>query len=128
MVAECRLLKVGRSTLYYKAASVSADDLVLRRWRYEQFLKTPFYGSRRMVAVMRREGFVVNRKRVKRLMRVMGLEAIYQKPNTSLGHGPTPSPAQRRRPLFGSRRRRILHHGENAPADTGLNIVITQIL
>ena len=86
VVAQCRLLKVARSTLYYKAASVSADDLTLMRWLDEQFLKTPFYGSRRMVAVMRREGLVVNRKRVKRLMRVMGLEAIYQKPNTSEGH------------------------------------------
>ena len=56
------------------------------RWLDEQFLQTPFYGSRRMVAVMRRDGFVVNRKRVKRLMRVMGIEAIYQKPNTSLAH------------------------------------------
>jgi putative transposase len=62
------------------------DDLRLMRWLDEQFLKTPFYGARRMVAVMRRDGFVVNRKRVKRLMRVMGIEAIYQKPHTSLGH------------------------------------------
>src|SRR5450631_2865546 len=52
----------------------------------ELYLASPFYGSRRMVAVLRREGVVVNRKRVRRLMRVMGLEAIYQKPNTSLGH------------------------------------------
>ena len=51
---------------------MSADDLVLMHWLDEQFLRTPFYGFRRMVAVMRREGFVVNRKRV---MRVMGLEA-----------------------------------------------------
>jgi len=56
------------------------------RWLDEQFLKTPFYGARRMVAVMRRDGLVINRKRVKRLMRVMGIEAIYQKPNTSPGH------------------------------------------
>jgi putative transposase len=86
VVAQCRLLKVARSTLYYKAAAVSADDLVLMRWLDEQFLRTPFYGSRRMVAVMRREGLMVNRKRVRRLMRVMGLETIYQKPNTSEGH------------------------------------------
>jgi putative transposase len=86
IAAQCRLLKVARSTLYYKAASVSSDDLVLMRWLDEQFLRTPFYGSRRMVAVMRRDGLVVNRKRVRRLMRVMGLEAIYQKPNTSEGH------------------------------------------
>jgi putative transposase len=53
------------------------------RWLDEQFLQTPFYGSRRMVAVMRRDGFVVDRKRVKRPIRI---EAIYQKPNTSLAH------------------------------------------
>ena len=51
----------------------------------ELYLASPFYGSRRMVAVLRREGLVINRKRVRRLMRVMGLEAIYQKPNTSQG-------------------------------------------
>jgi len=54
------------------------DNLRLMRWLDEQFLQTPFYGSRRMVAVMQRDGLVVNRKRVKRLMRVMGIEAIYQ--------------------------------------------------
>ena len=48
--------------------------------------KWPFYGSRRMVAALRQDGVMVNRKRVRRLMRVMGLEAIYQKPNTSKGH------------------------------------------
>lgn len=52
----------------------------------ELYLAAPFYGSRRMVAVLRREGWSVNRKRVRRLMRVMGLEAIYQKPNTSRRH------------------------------------------
>jgi hypothetical protein len=86
IAAQCRLLKVARSTLYYRPLPVSVDDLRLMRWLDEQFLQTPFYGSRRMVAVMRRDGFVVNRKRVKRLMRVMGIEAIYQKPNISLGH------------------------------------------
>jgi putative transposase len=83
IVAQCRLLKVARSTLYYRAGPVSADDLRLMRWLDEQYLATPFYGSRRMVAVLRRDGEVVNRKRVRRLMRLMGIEAIYQKPNTS---------------------------------------------
>ena len=66
------MLKVARLTPYYRPLPVSVDDLRLMRWLDEQFLKTPFYGARRMVAVMRRDGLVVDRKRVKRLMRVMG--------------------------------------------------------
>ncbi len=86
IVTQCRLLKVARSTLYYRAAPVSEDDLVVMRRMDELHLACPFYGSRRMAAVLRRDGWAVNRKRVKRLMRVMGLEAIYQKPNTSRSH------------------------------------------
>ena len=86
IVAQCRLLQVARSTLYYRPAAVSADDLAVMRQLDERYLASPFYGSRRMVAVLRRDGWAVNRKRVRRLMRVMGLEAIYQKPNTSRRH------------------------------------------
>jgi putative transposase len=86
IVAQCRLLKIARSTLYYRPAAVSADDLQVMRQLDEQYLVTPFYGARRMVAVLRRGGFAVNRKRVRRLMQVMGIEAIYQKPNTSRRH------------------------------------------
>lgn len=86
VVAQCRLLKIARSTLYYRPAAVDFDDLALMRRMDELYLASPFYGSRRMAAVLRREGLVVNRKRVQRLMRLMGLEAIYQKPNTSQGH------------------------------------------
>ena len=86
VVAQCRLLKIARSTLYYRPAAVDPDDLAVMRRMDELYLASPFYGSRRMVAVLRREGLVVNRKRVRRLMRLMGLEAIYQKPNTSQGH------------------------------------------
>ncbi len=86
IVVQCRLLKVARSTLYYRPAPVSADDLAVMRRLDELYLAAPFYGTRRMVAVLRREGWSVNRKRVRRLMRVMGLEAIYQKPNTSRPH------------------------------------------
>jgi len=86
VVAQCRLLKVARSTLYYRPAPVSMDDLAVMRRIDELFLVSPFYGSRRMTAVLRREGWPVNRKRVRRLMRVMALEAIYQKPNTSWKH------------------------------------------
>ena len=86
IVAQCRLLKIARSTLYYRPAAVSVDDLALMRRMDELYLATPFYGSRRMAAVLRSDGWPANRKRVRRLMRVMGLEAIYQKPNTSRGH------------------------------------------
>jgi putative transposase len=86
VVAQCRLLKVARSTLYYQPVAVSADDLAVMRRMDELYLAHPFYGSRRMAAVLRREGWAVNRKRVRRLMRLMGLWAIYQKPNTSRQH------------------------------------------
>jgi len=86
VVAQCRLLKVARSTLYYQPVPVSADDLAVMRRMDELYLGSPFYGSRRMAAVLRREGRAVNRKRVRRLMRLMGLRAIYQKPNTSRQH------------------------------------------
>src|SRR5450432_690758 len=86
IVEQCRLLKLARSTLYYRPAPVSADDLAVMRRMDELHLAWPFYGSRRMAAVLRREGWEVNRKRAKRLMRVMEIEAIYQKPNTSKGH------------------------------------------
>ena len=86
VVAQCRLLKIARSTLYYRPVPMSADDLTVMRRIDELHLAWPFYGSRRMAAVLRREGWDVNRKRAKRLMRVMGIEALYQKPNTSKGH------------------------------------------
>jgi putative transposase len=86
IVAQCQLLKVARSTLYYRAVPVSAEDLTLMRRMDELHLAYPFYGSRRLAAALRREGWSVNRKRVKRLMQVMALETIYQKPNTSQPH------------------------------------------
>ena len=86
VVAQCRLLKVARSTLYYQPAPMDPDDLALMRRMDELYMASPFYGSRRMVAVLRRDGWTVNRKRVRRLMRLMGLEAIYPKPNTSKAH------------------------------------------
>src|ERR1039457_850796 len=86
VVEQCRLLKVARSTLYYRPVPLRSDDLAVMRRMDELHLAWPFYGSRRLAAVLRRDGWAVNRKRVKRLMRVMAIEAIYQKPNTSRGH------------------------------------------
>ena len=86
IMAQCRLLKVARSTLYYQPMPVDPDDLAVMRLIDELHLAYPFYGSRRMVVELADAGWAVNRKRVQRLMRRMGLEAIYQKPNTSRGH------------------------------------------
>jgi putative transposase len=81
---QCELLGLNRSTWYYEAAPETAANLALMRWIDEQYLRTPFYGSRRMTACLQRQGAEVNRKRVQRLMRLMGLEAIYPKPRTTV--------------------------------------------
>lgn len=80
------LLKISRSGWYYERKGESAHNLSLMRMIDEQFLLTPYYGSRQMMRHLRRMGYYVGRKRVKRLMRLMGLEAIYQSPKTSLPH------------------------------------------
>jgi putative transposase len=77
------LLGLHRSTCYYEAVPESAANLALMRRIDEQYLRTPFYGSRRMTVWLRGEGQEVNRKRVQRLMRLMSLEAIYPKRRTS---------------------------------------------
>jgi putative transposase len=83
LVRQSRLLGVSRSALYYQPAGPSAYELELMALMDRQYLKTPFYGSRRMKAWLEAEGHVVNRNRLVRLMRLMGLEAIYQRPKTS---------------------------------------------
>jgi putative transposase len=77
------LLGLSRSSLYYGPAGESAEDLRLMRRIDEQYTACPFYGSRRMTAWLVEQGEEVNRKRVQRLMRAMGLEAIYPKPRLS---------------------------------------------
>lgn len=85
---QCRLLAVPRSSAYVRAQPVSATDLALMRLLDELYLKWPFYGSRRLGHALQQQGHCVNRKRVQRLMRQMGLRAIYPKPRTSHpGHG-----------------------------------------
>jgi putative transposase len=80
---QCQLLGLSRSTWHYRSVEESADNLRLMRQIDEQYLRTPFYGSRRMAIWLAREGHEVNRKRVQRLMRLMGIEAIYPKPRTT---------------------------------------------
>lgn len=83
---QCTLLGLHRSGLAYTPATESEENLTLMRWLDEQYTRCPYYGSRRMTALLKREGQEVNRKRIQRLMRKMGLEALYPKPNLSRAH------------------------------------------
>ncbi len=80
---QCELLGLSRSAYYYRARPVDALNAILMRLIDEQYTKTPFYGVPKMTEWLRRQGFRVNPKRVRRLMRLMGLEAVYPKPWTS---------------------------------------------
>ena len=81
---QCAVLSISRSSFYYAPKGESPENLALMRRIDELFMKHPFYGSRQMVRQLRREGVCVGRHRVRRLMRLMGLEAIYQAPRTSM--------------------------------------------
>ena len=83
---QCRLLSISRSWFYFASKGETQENLALMRRIDELFLKYPFYGSRQMARRLRREGVCVGRHRVRRLMRLMGLEAIYQAPRTSAPH------------------------------------------
>lgn len=87
VVRQCGLLDLSRSTFYYRPVGEDAYNLELMRRIDEEFTKRPFYGVPRMTARLRMMGHGVNPKRVRRLMRVMGLEAIYPKPRLSV-NGP----------------------------------------
>jgi putative transposase len=80
---QCRLLAVSRSSVYRRPAEVSEEDRAIMALIDRQYLARPYYGSRRMAAWLATQGHPVNRKRVQRLMRLMGLVAVYQRPNTS---------------------------------------------
>jgi putative transposase len=80
---QCELLGLNRSSLYYQPVAEAADDLRLMRLIDEQYTARPFYGSRKMTVWLQGRGEQVNRKRVQRLMRLMGLEAIFPKPRLS---------------------------------------------
>ncbi len=80
---QCELLQISRSSYYYNPKGESELNLKLMRLIDKQFLDTPFYGSRQMARHLRRQGHNIGRKRVQRLMRKMGISAIYQVPRTS---------------------------------------------
>jgi len=97
---QCELVGLNRSTFYYRPAGESDLNVHLMRLIDKQYTKTPFYGWPRMTAHLRRQGYAINHKRVRRLMRAMGLQAIYPKPRTSVaakGHKVYPYLLRKRR-------------------------------
>lgn len=86
VVRQCELIRVSRSGFYYRPVGETPFNLTLMRLIDEQFLKTPWYGSRQMARHLRREGYMVGRKRVRRLMAKIGLAPIYQRPRTTVPH------------------------------------------
>ena len=83
---QCEVLTISRASFYYATKGKSLENLALMRRIDELFPKYPFYGSRQMARHLRREGGSVGRHRVRRLMHLMGLAAIYQAPRTSDPH------------------------------------------
>ena len=83
---QCALVGISRSAFYGPGKGESPLNLALMRLIDAQFLETPGQGGRQMARHLRREGHVVGRKRVRRLMRRMGLTAVYQKPRTTVPH------------------------------------------
>jgi putative transposase len=75
---QCRLVSIARSSFYYEGRGESPLNLHLMRLIDEQFLETPFYGSRQMTRWLRRQGYTVGRKRVRRLMRLLGCDVTNQ--------------------------------------------------
>ena len=83
---QCRLLAVSRSTVYYRPLGENEQTLALMRRIDKLYLECPFYGSRQMMRHLAREGVAVGRHRVRRLMRLLGIEAIYRKPRTTVAN------------------------------------------
>lgn len=86
LVRQCELVSIARSSYYYRPKNESEFNLELMRLIDEQYLKTPWYGSRQMRRYLHRQGYRVNRKRIRRLLRKMGLVAVAPAPNTSRRH------------------------------------------
>lgn len=84
IVRQCDLLGMARSSWYYAPVGETAENLALMRLLDEQYTQTPFYGVERMTVWLRQRGYAVNSKRIRRLLRLMGLEALYPKPRLSL--------------------------------------------
>ena len=88
---QAELLGISRASVYYKAQDISQEEVKLMNEIDRIYTDTPFYGSRKIAKELTKQlKFDVNRKRVQRLMRIMGIEAVYPKPNLSLNNTPHP--------------------------------------
>jgi putative transposase len=87
-VRQCELLGMARSSWYYEPRAEREENLAVMRLLDEQYTRTPFYGVERMAAWLRQQGHALNVKRARRLLRLMGLEAIYPKPRLSVAGSP----------------------------------------
>ena len=106
VVRQCELLDISRSSAYYSPVQADEYEVELRGLVDKQYLLTPFYGSRKMAVWLRGQGHQVNRKRLQRLMRRMGSEAIYRRPRTTMpdsGHTVYPSCAEALRSIASTR-------------------------
>ena len=83
VVRQCALLDISRSGLYYQPVGISEEDITFMKLIDRQYLATPFYGARKIAAWLKSQGRMVNRKRIRRLMQLMGLKAVYRRPRTS---------------------------------------------
>ena len=80
---QCKLLKINRSSIYYTPASLDQATIDLMHEIDRVFIKYPFFGSRQITAYLAKTRFAAGRRRIRRLMRNMGLQAVYRRPNTS---------------------------------------------
>ena len=84
VVHQCELLEIHRSGLYYKPKGESLENLQMMELMDKQYFNTPFYGCRKMAVWLVNQGFKVNRKRVKRLMKLINWQTIYREPRTTI--------------------------------------------
>jgi len=84
VVKQCELLSLHRSRLYYEAKPETVGNLAIMRWLDEQYFETPFYGVLRLTALLVGAGYLVNAKKVRRLMKLVGWRTLYQQPRTTI--------------------------------------------
>ena len=117
VIRQCQILQLARSTAYYTLAPVAPADLALMRRIDELHLDYPFAGSRMLRDMLRQEGQAIGRKHVSTLMKKMGIEALYRKPNTSRRHAAHPIYPYLLRNLKIDRPNQVLGDGDHLHPD-----------